>query len=227
MVTTDKVYRNLENGQAYVETDALGGHDPYSASKAACELVIQSYQQSFLAAQGVAVASARAGNVVGGGDWSVDRLVPDAIKAWQQQQSLAIRNPNAVRPWQHVLEPLNGYLCLAQALWQQPALAGSYNLGPHSHEAASVAQVLQMATQHWPHAHVDIAPTDPHAPHEANLLMLNTQKAQQQLGLQPRWNLEQTVARTIGWYRQLHLGANALALCLDDLRLFTTSSEST
>ncbi|MGE8671871.1 MAG: GDP-mannose 4,6-dehydratase, partial [Achromobacter kerstersii] len=124
MVTTDKVYRNNEWPHPYRESDTLGGHDPYSASKAASELVIASYRDAFLHAQGVAIATARAGNVIGGGDWSVDRLLPDAVRAWRDNGDLHIRRPDSVRPWQHVLEPLAGYLTLAQALWDQPALAG-------------------------------------------------------------------------------------------------------
>ncbi len=130
MVTTDKVYRSQEAPRPYREDDALGGHDPYSASKAASEMAIASYRDAFLSAQGVAVASARAGNVIGGGDWSEDRIIPDAVRAWQAGQTLEVRRPQAIRPWQHVLEPLAGYLTLAQALWQRPALADSYNFGP-------------------------------------------------------------------------------------------------
>ncbi len=130
MVTTDKVYRNLEQAVPFRETDELGGHDPYSASKAAAEVVIASYRDAFLSEQGVAVASARAGNVIGGGDWSEDRLLPDAVRAWQAGEALHVRRPAAIRPWQHVLEPLAGYLILAETLWDRPALAGAYNFGP-------------------------------------------------------------------------------------------------
>ena len=132
MVTTDKVYREKQPPRPYRENDALGGHDPYSASKAASEIVIGSYRSAFLAEQGVAIASARAGNVIGGGDWSADRLIPDAVRAWQKGQTLEVRRPDAIRPWQHVLEPLAGYLTLAEKIWRQPALAGAYNFGPES-----------------------------------------------------------------------------------------------
>ena len=144
MVTTDKVYRNKEWLYPYRESDALGGYDPYSASKAASEIVISSYRDSFLAQQGLAVGSARAGNVIGGGDWSQDRLIPDAVRAWQAGVALEIRNPKATRPWQHVLEPLAGYLTLAYKLWNQPELVGAYNFGPQPHEVASVRTVIEL-----------------------------------------------------------------------------------
>ena len=136
MITTDKVYKNREWIWPYREEDPLGGHDPYSAGKAASEMVIESYYQSFLKHQDKAIASVRAGNVIGGGDWSADRLIPDAIRAWQNKQVLNIRNPEAIRPWQHVLEPLSGYLLLAEKLWQNPEKTGAYNFGPLSSEAA-------------------------------------------------------------------------------------------
>ncbi|MBC7618723.1 MAG: CDP-glucose 4,6-dehydratase, partial [Candidatus Saccharibacteria bacterium] len=146
MVTTDKVYQNREWLYPYREDDALGGHDPYSASKAASELVIASYRSSYLESAGLAVASVRAGNVIGGGDWSADRLIPDAVRAWQAKQPLVIRNPHATRPWQHVLEPLAGYLALACQLWAKPALAGAYNMGPSPHAASSVENVINLAS---------------------------------------------------------------------------------
>jgi CDP-glucose 4,6-dehydratase len=142
MVTTDKVYKNHEWPWPYRETDELGGHDPYSASKAAAEIAIASYRDSFLASQGCAVASVRAGNVIGGGDWSEDRLIPDAIRAWQSESTLRIRRPDAIRPWQHVLEPLSGYLRLAEALWDNAELAGAFNFGPNSGGVATVRAVI-------------------------------------------------------------------------------------
>ena len=145
MVTTDKVYRDHGRREIYGENDPLGGYDPYSASKAAAEIVIESYRKSYLAAQGVAVASARAGNVIGGGDWSEDRLIPDAVRAWQAEKTLEIRRPDAVRPWQHVLEPLSGYLTLAQKLWEGSAPIGAYNFGPDTGDETSVRDLIQMA----------------------------------------------------------------------------------
>ncbi|MEK9950893.1 MAG: CDP-glucose 4,6-dehydratase [Curvibacter sp.] len=215
-VTTDKVYRNREWPHPYRERDELGGHDPYSASKAACELAIASHREAFLSAQGLALASARAGNVIGGGDWAADRLLPDAVRAWQRGDALQIRRPEATRPWQHVLEPLAGYLGLAQALWQDATLAGAWNFGPHAHERATVRQVVELARQAWGSGAVDYAQAV-QGPHEAGWLALDTSKAQAQLALQPRWDLAQSVLRTLRWYRAQHEGADARALCLRDL----------
>src|SRR5207344_289654 len=145
IVTTDKVYRNAKSVVPHSEDDALGGLDPYSASKAASELAIESYQESYLSGQGIAVASARAGNVIGGGDWSEDRLIPDAVRAWQAGNALRVRRPDAVRPWQHVLEPVWGYLVLAQKLWERPSLAGAYNFGPELGEAVKVRDLVEFA----------------------------------------------------------------------------------
>lgn len=223
MVTTDKVYRNLAHPYPYREDDVLGGHDPYSASKAASELVIASYRDSFLASQGVAVASARAGNVIGGGDWSEDRLIPDAVRAWQVGQTLSIRNPQAVRPWQHVLEPLAGYLRLAELLWKQPSLAGCYNFGPPTHEAATVEKVMKMAASPYANCAIsyEICSSDPH---EAGWLALETAKARTLLGVQSRWTLIEAVAHTMAWYQAQHLGADARALCDADIDAYEANA---
>ena len=154
MVTTDKVYRNNACLKPYKEDDTLGGHDPYSASKAASELIISSYSNAFLSAQGVAVASARAGNVIGGGDWAAERLIPDAIRAWSDNQSLAVRHPESIRPWQHVLEPLHGYIILAQQLASKLELASTFNFGPDFDEVASVRRVIGLAQHSWGDAQV-------------------------------------------------------------------------
>jgi CDP-glucose 4,6-dehydratase len=227
-VTTDKVYKNTDSIYPYREADALGGHDPYSASKAAAEMVIDSYRASFLIANNVAVAGARAGNVIGGGDWSADRLIPDAIRAWSAGQVLDIRRPEATRPWQHVLEPLSSYLVLAQTLWAQPQLAGAYNFGPHTHEAATVRQVVQQAqtlcrTAGQP---CEVAWGDGSAgPHEAAWLGLEVAKARAVLGIAPRWGLQETLARTFNWYRQQAQGASARALCLADIAAFESTAQ--
>ena len=216
VVTTDKVYRNREWAYPYREDDALGGHDPYSASKAACELVAASYRGAFLQAQGLALATARAGNVIGGGDWAADRLVPDAVRAWGAGQELVIRNPQATRPWQHVLEPLAAYLRLAERLWDQPELAGAYNFGPLPHEAATVEFVLKLASRAYPESAKSYQNNSSH-PHEAGWLALETAHARQPLGVAPRWGLDAAVARTMDWYRAHAAGQDARALCLADI----------
>ena len=216
VVTTDKVYRNREWAYPYREDDPLGGHDPYSASKAATELVTASYRDSFLAAQGIAVATARAGNVIGGGDWAQDRLLPDAVRAWEKGATLHIRRPQATRPWQHVLEPLAAYLRLAQRLWESPALAGAYNFGPLPHEAATVKNVIELASAAYPSS-ASSYENESEGPHEAGWLALETAHARQVLGVAPHWSLNTAVARTMNWYRQQHGGADARALCLADI----------
>lgn len=219
MVTTDKVYHNREWCYPYREDDALGGHDPYSASKGASELVIASYRASFLTEQGVAVATARAGNVIGGGDWSEDRLIPDAIRAWQAGSTLEIRHPDAVRPWQHVLEPLYGYLRLAQAIHQQPELAGSYNFGPEPLQAATVRQVIALAQETYRSANVYFHPVAPDL-HEASLLMLDSSKSRSLLGIYPRWSLTETVRYTMNWYYAQQSGVLARMLCEADINAY-------
>ena len=212
MVTTDKVYRNNEWPYPYREDDALGGHDPYSASKAASEIVIASYRDAFLSAQGVAVASARAGNVIGGGDWSEDRLIPDAVRAWQAGQPLVIRSHGAIRPWQHVLDPLAGYMSLAQKLFEQPALAGAYNFGPYTDQAATVRDVVELACSAYGSG-VTSYENNSNGPHEAGWLALEVAKARVTLGVAPYWSLTEAVNRTMAWYRAQHEGADARALC--------------
>jgi CDP-glucose 4,6-dehydratase len=218
-VTTDKVYQNREWHYPYREDDALGGHDPYSASKAAAEMVISSYRDSFLQASGIALASARAGNVIGGGDWASERLIPDVVRAWQAKEPLVIRKPHATRPWQHVLEPLAAYMTLAEQLWSKPALAGAYNFGPSSDQHASVKKVIELASS--PNDYCAVCyETSSDQPHEATSLALETAKARTVLGVYPRWALAESVRRTMAWYRQQQVGADALALCLDDIVQF-------
>lgn len=212
IITTDKVYQNKEWSYPYREDDRLGGHDPYSASKAASEIVISSYRDAFLAKQGVAVASARAGNVVAGGDWSEDRLVPDAIRAWQSGRPLKIRRPGAIRPWQHVLEPLAGYLRLAQRLWEQPDLSGSYNFGPQTNEIATVRQIVEMARVAYGDGEA-VYSDDAEGPHEAGWLAREISKARMYLDVTPKWPVEVAVNRTIAWYRAQHAGSDARSLC--------------
>ena len=220
MVTTDKVYRNREWVWPYRESDVIGGRDPYSASKAASELIIDSYRDSFLTAQGVAVSSARAGNVIGGGDWSEDRLLPDAIRAWQAGGELYIRSPDATRPWQHVLEPISGYLRLANAMWEEPALAGAYNFGPDSVDgSATVRHVIELARKAFGSGGVRYQSASV-GPHEAGMLALDVSKAKTVLGVMSRLTLEQSVFETMRWYRDFHAGKSARELCFDGINRF-------
>lgn len=216
IITTDKVYHNQEWPYPYRENDPLGGHDPYSASKAAAEIVIASYRDAFLAAQGVAVASARAGNVIGGGDWSEDRLIPDAVRAWETGNALEVRRPLAIRPWQHVLEPLAAYLRLAEQLWGQPDLAGAYNFGPETSAAATVREVIELAHTSYGQGEV-IWGDGSEGPHEAGWLALEIAKARTTLCVAPRWSLAQAIERTMSWYRRQSQGENARQLCLTDI----------
>lgn len=212
VVTTDKVYENREWEHPYRETDPLGGHDPYSASKAGTELVASSWRLAFLAQQGVRLATARAGNVIGGGDWSEDRILPDLARAFGAGRPLSVRNRHAVRPWQHVLDPLEGYLVLAErlALGDGAAVADGFNFGPEAVDQRSVGQLVQEACRHWPGQWTDA--TDPEAPHEAGRLSLSIERARSVLGWQPRWDFARAVAETVGWYRDVAAGADPAGL---------------
>jgi CDP-glucose 4,6-dehydratase len=219
MITTDKVYRNNESNTPYNEEDALGGHDPYSASKAASELVIDCFRGSFLEDQKINVASARAGNVIGGGDWAQDRIIPDAMRAWGNENVLKIRNPSSIRPWQHVLEPLYGYILLAQRLGSSLNYSKSYNFGPSTEKAASVEEVISLAQEAWGGGKVEIDLSNKSLK-EAAKLRLNTSLAQSELGIMPVWSIEESVRRTINWYKSQISGANAFDLCVNDIDKF-------
>ncbi len=207
LITTDKCYENREWVHGYREDDPLGGHDPYSASKAAAEIVIASYRRSFFACHPVKIASARAGNVIGGGDWAADRIVPDCIRALQKKQPIPVRNKTATRPWQHVLEPLSGYLWLA-ALLANPRrskvaptlLASAFNFGPGHESNRTVAELVAEVLKHWPGRWED--KSDPKAVHEAGLLQLATDKAHALLDWSPVWSFPAAVAQTVGWYHE-------------------------
>ena len=219
IVTTDKVYDNIESYLPYRETDRRGGDDPCGACKAASEIVVASYRQAFLTSQGVAVATARSGNVIGGGDWSQDRLLPDMIKAWQSHQPLEVRHPQATRPWQHVLEPLHGYLTLAQKLWEKPDIAGAYNFGPSSSDAATVGDVVEIARSFFQCAAVNYADSFT-GPHEAHWLALETAKSRSVLGVRPCWTLKESIQYTIDWYQSQIAGNDARALCELDIAAY-------
>lgn len=219
VVTTDKVYRNREQSRPYCEDDELGGHDPYSASKAACEIVVASYRDAFLTARGVAVATARAGNVVGGGDWSEDRLIPDAIRAWQAGKVLKVRRPQAMRPWQHVLEPLAGYLALVRTLWEQADLAGAYNFGPETSAIATVRDVVELARAAYGEGDVQYG-DGTEGPHEADWLALEIAKSRRVLVVEPRLTLANAITQTVQWYCSHRAGAEASALCGADIAAY-------
>jgi CDP-glucose 4,6-dehydratase len=219
VVTTDKVYRNNETCAAFSEEDSLGGHDPYSASKAAAEMVVQSYRQSFFANQGKGLAAARAGNVIGGGDWSEDRILPDAVRAWGVGRPLEVRNPEATRPWQHVLEPLCGYLCLAEEIHKNPDASSDFNFGPDSHDVATVREVVEIAKAAFGRGDVAWGVKRDRL-HEAKALSLDNSKAKARLGIRPVWSLQDAVSRTMSWYRRQADGENARALCEQDFEAF-------
>lgn len=219
MVTTDKVYHNNEWSWPYREDDALGDHDPYSASKAASEIAIASYRAAFLIKRGMAVSSARAGNVIGGGDWSADRLLPDAMRAWQAGRTLYIRHPDAIRPRQHVLESLAGYLVLAQATFDAPDLAGAYSFGPATAEGDSVRHVIVQAREAFGRGEVRWG-DGTEGPHEAGRLVLETARVRTTLGVWPRWTLAQSVVATADWYRRQAEGGDVRALCEAQIEAF-------
>jgi len=227
MVTTDKVYANREWDYGYRENDRLGGHDPYSASKAAAELAIASWRASFCGAGAhqtphLAIATARAGNVVGGGDWAEERIVPDAMRSLAAGDPIPVRRPEATRPWQHVLEPLGGYLLLAERLsTAAQAYASAFNFGPPLEANRSVRDLVEAALGHWPGSWQDLS--DPTAPHEAGRLHLQIDKAHHLLGWKPRWPFATTVERTVGWYRAVQEGDCPLACCLADLKAYEAS----
>jgi len=202
VVTTDKCYRNTETQRPYGEDDPLGGHDPYSASKAATEILVESWRRSFLHEPAAALlASARAGNVIGGGDWSPDRLVPDVARAALSGEPMRVRSPEAVRPWQHVLDSLSGYLFVGQRLLQgSTEAATAWNFGPRPQDTCTVAELLDRLQAHWPAVRWQREAPGPR-PHEAGLLRLDIGKAQGQLGWQPVWRLDDAVAHTARWYQ--------------------------
>ena len=207
VITTDKVYENKERDILYNENDRLGGYDPYSASKACAELVVSSFQNSFFNADAYnehkkVVASARAGNVIGGGDWNTDRIVPDIVRSLQQRQNIKVRNPRAVRPWQHVLEPIKGYLMLAGLINDDPlAYSKAYNFGPEPEDHLAVKELVETAIRYWGAGDWEDV-SDKSQPHEAGLLKLDISRAKKELGWQPKLNADSTIKWTIDWYKK-------------------------
>jgi len=206
LITSDKCYDNVEWVWGYRETDALGGPDPYSASKGAAELAIRSYVRSFFPTEGmVRIGVGRAGNVIGGGDWAVDRIVPDCMRAWSRGDTVPLRNPLATRPWQHVLEPLSGYLNLAMALKEGPALHGEpFNFGPPAQQNHSVGELVATMTEHWDHVRWEDVSAQYGGPYESGLLKLNCDKALHHLRWRATWDFEATVRETALWYRHYY-----------------------
>jgi CDP-glucose 4,6-dehydratase len=225
VVTTDKCYENNDWAWGYRENDPMGGYDPYSNSKGCAELVVSAYRQSYFSPDQfdkhkVAIASARAGNVIGGGDWSDDRLIPDAIQAFEAQKPLVIRNPLATRPWQHVLEPLSGYLILAQALYKEgEKYDGAWNFGPKDEDTRPVQEVINLLIQHWGRS-ASWRQDDGEQPHEAHSLKLDCSKARQYLGWMPRLSLEQAVENVVLWQTAYQRQADMQAFSLQQIKLY-------
>ena len=228
-ITTDKCYENVGITRGYVESDPLGGHDPYSSSKAGSELVISAYRRSFYAPRLGAprVASARAGNVIGGGDWAVDRLIVDLMKAFLAGDKPLIRSPNAVRPWQHVLEPLSGYLTLCEALWNhQPGTDAAFNFGPAPEDAKPVSWIADRIALLWGGGVGWTLDTGADHLHEARYLHLDTAKAAAELGYLPRWNLDKALSSVVDWYQSFAAGEDAAALTLGQIGQFEASRQT-
>lgn len=220
-ITSDKCYENLEWEWGYRENDQLGGHDPYSASKAAAEVLFSAYSRSFFASRvDLGAATARAGNVIGGGDWAADRIVPDCIRAIENKLPIQLRNPNATRPWQHVLEPLSGYIMLATKLYEQPQrYGGSWNFGPSTSEVRTVHDVAKSIVQTLGRGSIEIVGSqDQH--HEARLLQLNCDKAHQDLGWYSRWGVEKTFLITAEWYKSVMTGGDVESITREQLQDF-------
>lgn len=216
-VTSDKCYENDGRKTAYFENDRLGGFDPYSASKACSEIVSSSMFRSFLEAQKVGVATARAGNVIGGGDWSTDRLVPDLIAAFENSSPVSLRNPNHTRPWQYVIEPLSGYLMLTQALFSQPTLySGPWNFGPLPQDSCAVHQVAEIFERRLGVANAWVV-DESQQPHESFDLALDISKASELLGWRPRWRLPQAIDKVVAWHQLWRSGGDARAICLSQI----------
>jgi CDP-glucose 4,6-dehydratase len=219
-VTSDKCYDNREWDWGYREHEPMGGHDPYSNSKGCAELVTDAFRRSFFSdPDGPRLASARAGNVIGGGDWAVDRLLPDIMRAALAGDTLHIRNPEAVRPWQHVLNPLSGYLMLAQALWDSPEYASGWNFGPADEDARPVGWIVQRMSELWPEE-LRVSHDDGPHPHEARYLKLDSSRARARLGWSPGWGLAEGLDASVDWYRRLRDGEDMRAVTVDQIRAF-------
>ncbi len=225
MITTDKCYDNCETLEGYVETDPFGGYDPYSSSKGACEVAIQSWRRSFFNPDDygkkhtVSLASVRAGNVIGGGDWAKDRIIPDCIRALETGKVIEIRSPKAVRPWEHVLEPLSGYMLLAQLMWDNPTeYCEGWNFGPEAEGVSTVWEVASEVIKNYGSGELKDS-SDPNAVHEAKLLMLNINKAKSLLGWYPRMNMQQCMELVVDWYKRYQT-EDVYELCVEEIIKF-------
>ena len=221
-VTTDKCYENQESDRPYQETDRLGGYDPYSSSKACSEIITSAYRSSFLSANGIKLASARAGNVIGGGDWATDRLIPDFFRSIDNNKILSVRSPQAVRPWQHVLDPLSGYLMLAEKLViNGDNFAEAWNFGPEQSDAKTVFWVLDRLSEKFSNAKWQAERTK--QPHEANMLKLDISKAKLKLGWIPQWSLETAIDNTIKWYQAFKENENMIEFSIKQIKAYQSS----
>ena len=215
-ITTDKCYENDGRAEGYKENDPMGGYDPYSSSKGCAELVASSYRRSFLQDQGIGIASVRAGNVIGGGDWADDRLIPDILRSFEKNKPVVIRNPKATRPWQHVLEPLSGYLILAQNLYKdQKKYAEGWNFGPNEKDVQPVDWILDKMISKWPNSSWELDNNS--NPHEAGFLKLDISKAKSKLGWSPVWELSQTLERIISWHQAWLNKDDMQTVCLTEI----------
>lgn len=226
MITTDKCYDNKEQMRGYKEDDPFGGYDPYSSSKGACEIAIQSWRRSFFNPEDygkkhhVSLASVRAGNVIGGGDWALDRIIPDCIKALEQDKVIDIRSPKAIRPWEHVLEPLSGYMLLAKKQWEHPTeFCEGWNFGPESESVSTVWEVATELIKNYGKGELKDS-SDPNAVHEAKLLMLDITKAKTKLGWKPRMNMQQCMELVADWYKR-YQNEDVYQLCVEEIGKFS------
>jgi CDP-glucose 4,6-dehydratase len=219
-ITTDKCYENDERSQGYKEDDPMGGHDPYSSSKGCAELITSAYRRSFLKDQGISLASVRAGNVIGGGDWADDRLIPDILRSFEKDEPVVIRNPKATRPWQHVLEPLSGYLVLAEKLYgNQGDYAEGWNFGPNEKDVKPVDWILDKMISKWHNSSWELDESS--NPYEADFLRLDISKAKSRLGWKPVWELDCTLEKIIDWHQAWLNKEDMQAVCLSEIEEYT------
>ena len=218
-ITTDKCYENDGSFNGHKEDDPMGGYDPYSSSKGCAELVVSAYRRSFLQDQGIGIASVRAGNVIGGGDWANDRLIPDILRSFEKNEPVIIRNPKATRPWQHVLEPLSGYLVLAQKMYRdQNKYAEGWNFGPNEQDVKSVDWILNKMIAKWPNSSWELDSSS--NPHEANFLQLDISKAESKLGWKPIWELSHTLEKIIDWHQAWINKEDMQTVCLSEIKAY-------